>query len=90
MISTLHSDMEAKSLGTGRADTVSDSNKGKSRWCTINRHRLQGVHPPADEAKQCRLLSGTPFSHPGGITPRPSPFQLAFLGACDIYFLTSG
>lgn len=89
-MSTLHSDMEAKSLGTGRADTVTDSNKDKSSWCTINHHRLQGTHPPADEDKQYRMLSGTPFSHPGGMTSCPSPFQLAFLGTYDIYFLTSG
>lgn len=82
------------------ADTVTDSNKNRAAGAPLITTGCRGFTPPqpphntaSDEDKRGRLLlecSGNTLSNPRGMTSCPSPFQLAFLGACDIYFLTSG
>lgn len=79
------------------ADTVTDSNKNRAAGAPLITTGCRGFahtpNPDTDEDNRDGVLSacaGKSLSHPRGMTSCPSPFQLAFLGVCDIYFLTSG
>lgn len=87
----------ARLCGQAEADTVTDSNKDRAAGTPLiitgSREFIPPPPPPQTRTNSAvchQRVLGTPFSHPGGVTSCPSPFQLAFLGACDIYFLTSG